>query len=429
MNVAPLRHVGSGGGRKMSRFMDNRWVTRIIALMLALLLFASVSFENQPASKSPSGLPLFSNYTEILTEIPVNTYYDEENLVVSGVPQYVNVTIDGPSGVTKKEGLQKEIEVYADLSQLTIGTHKVKLQYRNISEKINVKIDPAEITVVLQEKVTKEFPVEVDFVNRDQIEEGYTVEQPVVSPKVVQITGAIEEIDRIALVKAVVDLKGAKETFQQESRVAVYDKNQNVLSVTVEPSVVEISVPITSPNKTVPFNLKQKGKLAEGLSILSLTSVPSEVTIYGPKEVIDAINVIDGEIDLDRIKEDTTLEIKVPVPRGVTKVSPEIIEVNVEVEEEVTETFSDVTIRSMGLEQQFTLTFLNPETGTLNLDVKGAPSVLEGTSPTNIDVFIDVTDLGIGEHDVEIEVSGPQNVTWALPQDKARIRITDSEDN
>ncbi|MFS0865673.1 YbbR-like domain-containing protein [Fredinandcohnia sp. 179-A 10B2 NHS] len=413
----------------MDRFLDNRWVTRIIALMLALLLFASVSFENQPASKSPSGFPLFTDYTETLTEIPVNAYYDEENLVVSGVPQFVNVTINGPSGVTKKEGLQKEIEVYADLSQLTVGTHKVKLQYRNVSEKINVKIDPAEITVVLQEKVTKEFPVEVDFVNRDQIEDGYTVKDPVVSPKVVKITGAIEEIDRIALVKAVVDLKGAKETFQQESRVAVYDKNQNVLSVTVDPTVVEITVPIESPNKKVSFALKQTGQLAAGLSIISMTPVPNEITIFGPKEVIDEIDSIDGELDLGKISEDTTLELKVPIPKGVTKVTPETIQVEVDVEEEISETFSDLSIRSLGLGQQFTLTFLNPETGTLSLQVSGAPSVLEGTSPTNLDVFIDVTDLGIGEHDVDIKVNGPQNVTWALPLEKARIRITDSEDN
>ncbi|MFT4413459.1 YbbR-like domain-containing protein [Fredinandcohnia humi] len=413
----------------MDRFMDNRWVTRIVALMLALLLFASVSFENQPASQSPSGLPIFSNYKETLTEIPVNTYYDEENLVVSGVPQYVNVTIDGPSGVTKKEGLQKEIEVYADLSDLTVGTHKVKLEYRNISEKINVKIDPAEITVVIQEKVTREFPVEVDFVNRDQIEEGYTVEEPIVEPSVVKITGAIEEIDRIALVKAVVDLKGAKETFKQESRVAVYDKNQNVLSVTVEPSVVEITVPITSPNKTVPFRIKQTGDLAEGLSILEVASIPTEVTVFGPKEVIENIDFIEGEIDLGKIEEDTTIEVKVPVPKGVIKITPETVDVKVDIEREVSEVFTNLSIRSVGLGQQYELTFINPQAGTIDLEIRGAPSVIEGTSPTNMDVYIDVTNLGIGEHEVEIKVDGPQNVFWTLPNDKAKVRITDRTDN
>lgn len=411
----------------MDKLIDNRWVTRIIALLIALLLFASVSFENQPASKSPAGIPLFSNYTETLTEIPVNTYYDDQNLVVSGVPQYVNVTIEGPSGVTKREGLQKEIEVYVDLTQLSVGTHKVKLQYRNISEKIKVKIDPAEITVVIQEKVTKEFPVEVDFVNRDQVAEGYTIEQPVAAPRVVKITGALEEIERIALVKAVVDLKGVTETFTQESRVAVYDKNQNVLSVSVEPSVVEITVPIVSPNKSVSFSLKQKGKLADGLSLVNITPTPNQVTIFGPKEVIDAISSIEGEIDLDKITEDTTIDVKVPVPKGVTQVSPQQIEVAVDVEEEISETFSDLSIRSQGLDAQYALTFLTPEAGSLNLDVQGAQSVIEGTSPTNFDVFIDVTDLGIGEHDVDIEVKGPDNVTWALPQEKAKIRITEIE--
>lgn len=411
----------------MDRLMDNRWVTRIIALLLALLLFASVSFENQPASKSPAGIPLFSNYSETLTEIPVNTYYDDQNLVVSGVPQYVNVTIEGPSGVTKREGLQKEIEVYADLTQLTVGTHKVKLQYRNISEKIKVKIDPAEITVVIQEKVTKEFPVEVDFVNRDQVEEGYTIEQPVVSPRVVKITGALEEIERIAMVKAVVDLKGVTETFTQESRVAVYDRNQNVLSVAVEPSVVEITVPIVSPNKSVSFTLKQKGKLADGLSLVNIMPTPNQVTIFGPKEVIDEISSIEGEIDLDKIKEDTTIEVKVPIPKGVIQVLPEKIEVAVDVEEEISETFSELSISSQGLGAEFALTFLNPESGTIDIDIHGAPSVIEGTSPTDFEVYIDVTDLEIGEHEIDIEVNGPETVRWVIPQEKAKIRITEIE--
>ncbi|WP_449538527.1 CdaR family protein [Ferdinandcohnia sp. Marseille-Q9671] len=413
----------------MDKFIDNRWVTRSIALMIALLLFASVSFENQPASQSPSGIPLFSNYTETLTEIPVNTYYDDQNLVVSGVPQFVNVTIEGPSGVTKREGLQKEIEVYADLTQLSVGTHKVKLQYRNISEKIKVKIDPAEITVVIQEKVTKEFPVEVDFVNRDQVEEGYTVEQPVIEPRVIKITGALEDIERIALVKAVVDLKGVTETFTQESRVAVYDKNQNVLSVTVEPNVVEITVPITSPHKSVSFTLKQTGELAEGLSLFNVIPKPSQVTIYGPKDVIDAIDSIEGEIDLGKIKEDSTLEVKVPIPKGVSQVSPATIEVTVDVEEQISETFPDLSIRSQGLGPNYSLAFLNPEAGILSVDVSGAPSVIEGTSPTNLDVYIDVTNLGIGEHDVDIKVNGPENITWTLPQEKAKVRITENEGN
>src|SRR5690606_32855505 len=365
----------------MDRLMDNRWVTRIIALLLALLLFASVSFENQPASKSPAGIPLFSNYSETLTEIPVNTYYDDQNLVVSGVPQYVNVTIEGPSGVTKREGLQKEIEVYADLTQLTVGTHKVKLQYRNISEKIKVKIDPAEITVVIQEKVTKEFPVEVDFVNRDQVAEGYSIGDPVVSPRVVKITGALEEIERVAIVKAVVDLKGVTKDFTQESRVAVYDKNQNVLSVTVEPNVVEIAVPIISPNKSVSFALKQKGKLPDGLSLVNITPTTNQVTIYGPTVVIDEISSIEAEIDLDDIREDSKIEVKVLIPKRVFKVMPENIEVAVDIEKKLLGMFSDLKIRSLSLRDQFAHSILDYEAGIINLYVQAATNILEGTSP------------------------------------------------
>ncbi|MCH1627967.1 CdaR family protein [Ferdinandcohnia quinoae] len=412
----------------MDKLMDNRWVIRIIALLLALLLFTSVAFENKSTPNTPGGWSITSDYKDTLTEIPVNTYYDEKNLVVSGVPQFVNVAIEGPSGVTKKAGLQKEIEVYADLTDLAIGTHKVKLQYRNISDKIQVKIEPAEITVVIQEKVTKEFSVEVDFVNKNQLEDGYKTEQPVVKPNVVKITGAKEEIDKIALVKAVVDLKGVKDTLIQESRVAVYDKNQNVLSVSVEPSVVEVTVPILSPSKTLSLNVKQKGELAEGLSLLEISSLPKEVTIYGPKEVIDSITSLeDIMVDVDKITENTTLEVSVPVPKGVTKVSPEKVEIKINVEKEEKRSLSDIPIRSNGLGDQFEIAFLDPSTGILDLEIMGAPSILNGISPTDFDLYVDVTNLEIGEHDVDIKVNGPQNITWVLPVEKAKVSISEIE--
>ncbi len=420
------QHVGIGGGREMDKFMNNHWVLRIVALLLALMLFMSVSFETQPKSTSPIGLATSTNHVETITDVPVNITYNEEAHVVSGVPPSVSVTLEGPVSITKTAALQKDIEVYADLTNLDIGTHKIKLNYRNVSDRIVVTIEPIEITIVIKEKVTVELPVEVDFINQTEMADGYIAEQAIVKPNVVKITGARDEIEQIALVKGLVDLKGVSETIVQESRVAVYDRNQNTLSVTVEPSIVEITVPITSPSKKVPFKIKRNGTLREGLSIVSIESVPNEVTIYGPKEVIDPIEFIDGVvIDLDKITEDTTLEVAIPLPEGIEKISPETIKIKIDIEKEEQRRLTNLPIQSFGLGSGLAIEFVDPDSATLDLDILGASSILETIRPVDIELYLNVTNLGAGEHDVPIEVNGPQNISWKLPQEKARIIISE----
>lgn len=62
-------------------------------------------------------------------------------------------------------------------------------------------------------------------------------------------------IDNISLVKASVNLENADETIEKEAKVTVYDKDGNALPVDVEPSVIKITVPVTSPSKKCPLKL------------------------------------------------------------------------------------------------------------------------------------------------------------------------------
>ncbi|MDF0728656.1 CdaR family protein [Cytobacillus sp. S13-E01] len=410
----------------MDKLMNNRWVMKIIALLLALMLYMSVSFETQPKPAGPSGLPIASRDVETLTDVPVTTYYDTENLVVSGIPQYVDITLEGPTSVTKTASLQRDIEVLADLSDLGIGTHNVRLQYKNISDKIEVTIEPADIKVTLQEKVSQSFPVEVDFINKNKLKDGYIAEEPIVKPNSVKITGAKEEVEKIVMVKAIVDLNDVNETVEEEARVTVYDKEGNVINVDIEPSVVDITVPISSPSKKMPFKIKRNGTLQEGLSVVNIEPVPNEITVFGPKEVIDKLEFIDGiTIDLSELTEDTTLEVPIPIPEGVKKVSPEIIKINIDIEQEERKTFTNLPIQTFGLGERLELEFFDPEDGTLDIEVVGAPSLLNDIDPSDIELYINLTDLGQGEHDVRIEVNGPQNISWVLPQVEAKVNITD----
>ena len=411
----------------MDKFLNNRWAVKIIALLLALLLYVAVNNNQAPTPKKPgeSFFPTSTTDEATLTDIPVKAYYDEANYVVTGVPQTVNVTIKGSTSAVKKARQTKNFEIYADMNKLKTGTHKVELKAKNVTDGLTISINPSVTTVTIQEKTAESFPVEVEYYNKSKMKKGYTPQQPIISPKNVQITGSKNVIDNISLVKASVNLENANETIEKEVKVTVYDKDGNALPVDVEPSVIKVTVPVASPSKKLPFKIERKGSLPDGVSVASIDSNPSEVTVYGPQDVLDSLEFIDGvSLDLGKIDKDTDINADIPLPKGVTKVSPEKITLHVKVDSEDKKDFDNVAIKTVGLGGSQQIEFLDPESQAINITAKGSPANIKALKKSDIELYANVSDLDDGEHSVKLEVNGPQNVTWSLSKDTVKIKLT-----
>jgi YbbR domain-containing protein len=410
----------------MDKFMNNHWIMRIIALMLALMLFTSVNIETQTQQTDPFSFPIATTEIESLTEIPLEAYYDSDKYVVTGLPQQVSVTLEGPRSAVQPVKLQRSIEVFVNLENLEPGTHQVQVQYRDVSDTVEVTINPTFVTVTIHEKVEREFSVEVDYIH--ELEDGYTLDEPIISPKNVKVIGAKEQVDRIALVKAIVDLAGANEKIDLEAPVAVYDSDGNRLSVQVEPEVVQVEVNILSPNKVVPITFIPKGNVEDGFSVVGLENPIKELTIFGPKDVIDQIEGIENiEVDVKGLTGDTTLNVDIPTPKGVKDIVPKTVPVIVKIERNEIRTLTNLPIKIIGLPTSLKADFIAPVGGTLNFELIGAPSVLKEIDETDLDIYIDVSDLGSGQHDVDILVNGPTNVKWNLSTNKAAVNITNND--
>jgi len=420
----------------MDKMFNNHWVMRVIALLMALMLYVSVNIETQAPKKQPG--PVTSMFpsapsesakdTETINDIPVQTYFDQEDLIVTGVPESVDVTLSGPTNALLKTKQLKDFEIYADLSDLSIGSHRVQLKHKNIPDNLEVNLNPAVITVNVEEKITRDFPVEVDFINKSKIKTGYTAQEPIVKPNVVRVTGSKTLIDSIALIKSRVNLQDADETIETESKVTVYDRDGNILPVEVYPSVVDVTVPITSPSKKLPFKIKNEGELGEGLSISNIEAVPNEITVYGPLDVLDPLEFIDGvTVDLSEIKDNTVLDVDIPVPDGVTKVSPEKIQIKIDVEKEEEKVLKDLPVNVRGMGEGKIIQFMDSDSEALDLSVIGAPSVVTNIKPSDLELFVNVTDLSDGEHDVKVEVNGPQDIKWTLPEDEVKVKISSQQ--
>lgn len=414
----------------MDKILNNRWAVKLLALVFALLLYGAVNSAQAPTPKKigESFFPTSTTDEATLTDIPVKAYYDDEKYVVTGVPQTVNVTIKGSTSAVKTARQTKNFEIYADMQNLATGTHKVELKARDVSKGLTLSINPSVTTVTIQEKTTAEFPVETEFYNQNKIKDGYSPEQPIVNPKKVTVTGSKDVIDKISVIKAFVNLEDVDQQIEKEAKLTVYDSSGNELPVELNPSVVNITVPISSPSKKVPFKIERTGSLPDGISISNIETSPSEVTVYGSQKVLDSLDFIDGvKLDLSKIKDDTEIDADIPIPDGVKKVSPETVKIKVKVATAQEKKIDNVPISIVGLSKDLTSEFVSPSSGRLTLTAKGSKSAIDKLKASDVEAYINVGDLNEGTHEVTVQVNGPQNVTWTLSRSKVKVKLTSTE--
>ena len=446
----------------MAKFMDRPWFLRFTALFLAIVLFFTVqTSEGNINSKVPG------DQVDIIRDVPVDVYYDNENLIVTGVPDTVNVSIEGPINIVQTTKLLKDFSLIVDLRTLTMGKHTVQIKHENISEKLEVRIDPASVDVVIEEQVTEKFQVEAEF-NERQLAEDFSVVNMEVIPSTIEVTGAKSVIESISFVKATVSgEEGINKSFEQQARVRILDKDLNKLDVSVAPENVAVKVEVVENNKEVPIVLKKVGTPPDGVVIDSLSTDQDTLVLYGPSQVLNEIKEHVVEIDVSKVGESGTLNLDIKKPKGVSELSISNIKVNVKAtvekpdkdsdgkdekdkpddkassdeadKEEVAETepgstenlastetisFENVEITVTGLDKKFKSTLLQPESGLLTLTVIAEPDLVETLDVGDFNVSIDASEIAAeGEQVYPVTVEGPTNIQWTLSENEVTMMV------
>jgi len=405
----------------MDKWMDNPWFIKVVALVLAVLLFGSVP-KNDPDKPGDVNVPS-DEKVETIEEVPVKRIYDTDTLVVSGVPETVSVTLQGPKNLVQQAKTLRNFEVFVDLTDAEIGNQRVPITIKDVSDRLTVTIEPGYANVSIQEKVTKEFSVEAEF-NGNIVEEGFIAEKPSVKPNKVQITGAKDVIDRITYVKATVNSSGkVSDTITREASILALDKDMNKLDVVVEPEVVEVTIPIKSSSKKVPIDIVRKGTPPSGVTIDSITLETKEAEIIADPGVLEKFDRVRVEVDLSKIEEDTDITLPVIIGEGIVRVSPETVKVAVKVTKASEINISNIPIELDGMDAGYEVNFLDPADGQTNLTVSGPSDIVSALSPDDFKILIDVSELDEGNHEVEMKVTAPQNITWKLAKETASISV------
>ena len=157
-------------------------------------------------------LSLLNDEAEVLTDQEVKVIYNEEAYVVDGVPKTVDITLIGrKSDLYLAKQIGKH-EVVLDLSGYNTGTYKVKLKYNHNIETVNYKLDPSTISIKISEKISDSKSLTYDLLNEDKLDKKLTVKSVQLDRNEVIVKGSAENLDKIAKVKALIDLKAANLT-------------------------------------------------------------------------------------------------------------------------------------------------------------------------------------------------------------------------
>ena len=295
----------------MDKLFDSHWALRITALILAVVLFFYVQSLRTDGKESSTSIE-----TDILVDVPLEVYYDEDNLIVTGLPETVDVKIEGPIQLIMETKLKRDYKVFVDLNSLLIGEHSVTIQTENFSDKLDVTIEPASIKIVLEERVTQEFKVEPEL-NSRLIAEEFVLDGMEVSPSRVMITGAKSVIDSISYVKATVKSEDSiRESFSSNSSVIVLNRDLNKLDVKIEPEAIEVKVKVKPYTREIPLVLETSGE-ASDVEINNLSLSQETIVVTGAKSILDAITEITAQVKLDEINESGNFEVKILLPEGV----------------------------------------------------------------------------------------------------------------
>lgn len=316
-----LPQNGHGEGKRMDKIFDSSWALRITSLIFAVALFFYVQSLTNDGRESNSSLQ-----ADILIDVPLEVYYDETNLIVTGLPDTVDIKIEGPMQSVMQAKLLKDYKAFVDLNSLLIGEHSVTIQTENFSEKLTVTVDPKSVPITIEERITQEFRVEPEL-NSRQIADYLVLDSMEVIPQRVMITGAKSVIDSISYVKASVKTdESIQASFKKESNVVVLNKDLNKLDVVIEPQRVEVSVNVKPYTREIPLVLETTGAAEENeIDINNLTLLQNTVEVTGPKKILDALTEVVAQIDLDTITSSGEYEVTLLLPESVTKLKEDAV--------------------------------------------------------------------------------------------------------
>ena len=359
-------------------------------------------------------------------ELQNTAYVDSANMMCmqDDDPEPIRVTITGERRLLTRI-TQANITLTADLQQAgSLDTNPVMVPITASCPGIspeNIKVTPQYLSVRLEEKVTQEFLVNVNY-GSSQPGKGYEVGSQTASPEKVKITGPKSLVNKIDKVNATVDVDGKTKDFTEEAELSIIDKNQDSFAgrmsyITIDNTKVIVTTKFWKIRTGIKIGVDYEGVPADGYQVESVTTVPDTVSVAGTDEALETLKQNEntlwlGGTDIDISGESVDIEKKVSLKDAL----PEDIQLTSGTSEDV---WVKVSILPLGshsyglpsnqievkdLADDLQVTF---GTDKIEIRVKATDGSLDDFDLDKVKASVSLADMGVGSYQIPVTVKLP----------------------
>lgn len=423
-----------GKESKLEKLLNRPNMLIYISLIFAIILFWLVDSQSS----------LFVNKdAEILTGIPVRVQYNSSAYVIEGVPETVDVTLIGKKSQLYLARQLGEKEVVLDLNDYHASDEpvRVKLSYKKPIKNLEYKIDPGYVSVIIKEKVSDNKTVSYDLLNQDALDPKLSVKSVTLSKSDVIVRGSQETLNKIATIKALIDLsnedftKSGSYNVDNLTLVAYGSDGKIIDNVEIVATNISAKVELDSFSKPVPVRIQTTGNLVEGKAISSITingtnANDFETTIYGDEASLENINEIVVTLDVDKQGNNgsKTSNVTLPKPSGVRSIDDESVSIVLNFGDAKQRTIRLEGISPRNLPNGLTAQLANEGDKDVEIQVIGVESVINSIdeNSNNIKAYVDLTGKTAGRYTVDVMVEGTDSRLQYIVTKKVEIVLTNS---
>jgi YbbR domain-containing protein len=291
---------------KPNQFLQSKAFQILVSLVFALVLFFNANITSLSSGGSSSGSNTEA-YSATVKDIPIEIQYDSKNFFISGyestatvyLSSYNRVRIDSESNPDTRT-----FKVIADMTKNTVeGTYEIPLRFVESSVGVNGQVDPSQISVTLEKKTVKEFPVKA-VVPSKLLPDGYSIGKVTLEKDTVKVTTGAETMKKIDHVEAVVPSDTMlDQDFDDAVTLQAVDAQGNVVPAEIDPKMINVDAVIHKPSKTVPVVYQFADKTnASKYTVETIT--PAEVKVSGALDDLAKVQNVLAHIDLGKIDSD-----------------------------------------------------------------------------------------------------------------------------
>ena len=428
-------------GNKILKTLTKNLGFKILAVVFAFILWMVVYNTDDPTVTVSYTTNVTVENASAVTEM--NKCYE-----------VLNGTNTVTFAVTAKRSVLNKLEdtdftAVADMNRMIVNEEgdeanvpiEITSKRSNSSLKYNGKNKYLEVS--LEDLMKRRFIITAD--TSGKVADGYALgEVTVTNPNVLNVSGPASIVNKIDSVVATIDVEGMSMNLSDNVIPALYDADGQEIDTTklkLSNTTVTISAKILSV-KEIPLVFSTTGVPYGDYRVVEISSKPETVKVKGSSTILNPLSslTIPGDVlNVSRAREDitTTIDISEYLPDGVELVnaSDATVTVTVRIEAYESKKFnlntSQITVD--GLDTNYDLSF---EQSTVAVTVSGLKDNLNVLTVSQLSASIDVTDLGVGTHQVNLELSldednyAYQTITVTVEiKEKAKDDSENTDDN